>query len=1197
MTFPEPGYPAFPAPPPNRFLETLAACAQISAEAQDVKVLYKETSLLLEELVGVRSVWAGTRISTGGWSVYSGQGEGPFFQDFPEGKDLAESAWTEGKIVHGVLPGGDGAWYFFPVFQRGRVHGLLAVSMEESAVSGGMLLVLEIVVRNIGAGLLRLDLQGSFPLLENLYVSLVSTVEELLPSRDPERLLEGLCQTLVRGEFFEAAWIGEPGPGGDFRDLARAGAGADGIGKFLVNSSVGREISSVRRCWTMGEMVAVRFPEDLTGPERDLFSSHDWKTGVAIPVTRDGVLDMVLFLTSGTDGPLNPDVQEHCRRIARLLGYSLSEFTLREKLVDQVQRESLRARQDPLTGLPNRLSLEDGLGGAAARARRTGTLMAVCMLDLDNFKALNDLNGHAAGDLVLRQLAERFRRIRREDELLARMGGDEFVLVLEGLRGPEELVPVFERIRSIVLTPFALGEGQLASLDLSAGVALYPLDGDDPDLLLRRADNALYTSKIHKTDRPVWWKRWESKGLVREDAPEYGLDPYGPESGRFLERTESFRLDAAEEFVREFYEKLRLMPRVSVIIDRLSPEEMKHLKERQIDHLKMILSMSTSRESIFFNGQLMGRTHSLVGVDRSQIDESYRLFQSIFQEKVFRSSLRQEEKVGLLSILLARLKDDTEGQFKGLESTVEAYHALLGRTLPSMGSLMPDVMGEEMEILGQLPGIRTVILFRPDREGLFVPVFSHRIPGEYRDFLMAGGEHPALDTSRPAGGGLIPEAWLDGKITSSPSSVSDPRLRPWWSLYHRMGIRSAVAIPVFDGQGKIAYVLHLSGEYPGQFESEWMRHFCEGLSRRITLLLSRPSLFPVMPEVTSRHWRNRLFSGGLRMVYQPVINLLGGMPPKVEALARLEMEDGQTILPGSFIGVLGEQELDRLFWHGLVQSLADLREWEGRGLTLGLSVNAPPFVLTQSDFLPRFREQLRRSGVSPNRLYLELLESLQMEMSNGFVASLQEISRLGVHIVMDDLGSGYSSLDRLRSLPFEAVKVDQSLIRNARTDPYRTVSFIGMLVQLGRDLDMSVVVEGLEFLEQVEIASFLGAHFGQGFFLATPMMAASVPEWYEKFSMFSPIYVPKTALGALALHWRSTHASTALEISRYRLSLEDCPNTRFLEEQGLSGLPAGILHRKIHELKTRGAGSVSALRSVESEFSSELVRLILQEKL
>ena len=1196
MTFSNPDIPFTSQCPPDRSLEILSACMRVSDEAMDTTSLYRGVLGQLEKMEGVRTVWIGSPPLTGGWSVLAGK-EGPLLEGFPEGKDLAESAWREGRTVQRVLPSGEGAWIFLPIFLKDRVHGVLAVLCNMTEIPEGRIRFLEAVVRSIGSGLLRLDLQGNFHLLESLYVSLVASVEELLPSRDPGRLLESLCQTLVRGEFFEAAWIGEPGPGGEFRVLARAGSGADAIGHSVVNATEGRETSLVRRCWTSGETVAARFPDDLTGPERDLFALNNWKSGMAVPVNRDGVLDMVLLLTSAREDSSHPDVREHCRRVARLLGYSLSEIALREKLFDQVQRESLRARQDPLTGLPNRLSLADRLSEAVARARRTGSLMAVCMLDLDNFKALNDLNGHAAGDLVLRQLAERFRRIQREEEFLARMGGDEFVLVLEGLRGPEELVPVFERIRSIILSPFALGEGQLANLDLSAGVALYPLDGDDPDLLLRRADNALYTSKIHKSSRAVWWKRWESGEMAGENPPEYGLDPYGPESSQFLERTASFRLMAAEEFIRDFYEKLRLMPRARAIIDRLSPEEMEHLKERQRDHLTLLLSVSVSRDILFRAGHAMGRTHSLVGVDRSQIDESYRLFQSIFQEKVFQSGLSKEEKIGLFSIFLARLKDDTEGQFKGLESTVEAYHSFLGRSHPASGTLMPDVMAEEMEILGQLPGIRSVILFRPDREGLFVPVFSHRTPEEYREFLMAGGEHPVLDSGQPQGKGLVPQAWLDGKIMSSPTAVSDARLKPWSTLYEKMGIRSTVAIPVFDVQGKIAYVLHLGGEYPGQFESEWMRHFCEGLSRRVTLLLSRPGLLPVLPEATSRHWRNRLFSGGLRMVYQPVINLLGGVPPKVEALARLEMEDGQTILPGNFIGVLGEQELDRLFWHGLAQALTDLRGWDSQGLSLGLSVNAPPFILTQPDFLPRLREQLRKSGFSPNRLYLELLESLQMEMNHEFVSSLQELSRLGIHIVMDDLGSGYSSLDRLRSLPFEAVKVDQSLIRNARTDPYRTVSFIGMLVQLGRDLDMSVVVEGLEFLEQVEIAFFLGAHFGQGFFLATPMPAENVPEWYGHFSRFSPIQTPKTALGALALHWKTTHAGTSLESARYRLSLEDCPNTRFLEEKSLSGLPIGLLHRKLHELRTRGSSSVTALRAVESEFSSELVRLILQEKL
>ncbi len=213
MTFSNPDIPFTSQCPPDRSLEILSACMRVSDEAMDTTSLYRGVLGQLEKMEGVRTVWIGSPPLTGGWSVLAGK-EGPLLEGFPEGKDLAESAWREGRTVQRVLPSGEGAWIFLPIFLKDRVHGVLAVLCNMTEIPEGRIRFLEAVVRSIGSGLLRLDLQGNFHLLESLYVSLVASVEELLPSRDPGRLLESLCQTLVRGEFFEAAWIGEPGPGG-----------------------------------------------------------------------------------------------------------------------------------------------------------------------------------------------------------------------------------------------------------------------------------------------------------------------------------------------------------------------------------------------------------------------------------------------------------------------------------------------------------------------------------------------------------------------------------------------------------------------------------------------------------------------------------------------------------------------------------------------------------------------------------------------------------------------------------------------------------------------------------------------------------------------------------------------------------------------------------------------------------------------
>ncbi len=151
------------------------------------------------------------------------------------------------------------------------------------------------------------------------------------------------------------------------------------------------------------------------------------------------------------------------------------------------------ANYDPLTQLPNRRLLSDRLQQALIRAERSGKLCAVCFLDLDGFKAINDLHGHAAGDEVLVGVAEHLKSVLRADDTLARLGGDEFVLVA-AVASPDECTLILDRVLNVARQPVSVG-GQLLSLTASIGVSLYPADNADPDTLMRHADQAMYQAK------------------------------------------------------------------------------------------------------------------------------------------------------------------------------------------------------------------------------------------------------------------------------------------------------------------------------------------------------------------------------------------------------------------------------------------------------------------------------------------------------------------------------------------------------------------------------------------------------------------------------------------------------------------------------------------------------------------------------
>ncbi len=152
------------------------------------------------------------------------------------------------------------------------------------------------------------------------------------------------------------------------------------------------------------------------------------------------------------------------------------------------------AYYDALTGLPNRRLLLDRLGQAIAVADRTGTSLAVCYLDLDDFKPVNDRFGHATGDTLLQAVAQRLRTATRASDTVSRWGGDEFTLLLNGLAGTTEGEESVARILQAIAAPYQVGEHRVA-LSASIGVAVYPLNEVNGDTLLRNADHAMYIAK------------------------------------------------------------------------------------------------------------------------------------------------------------------------------------------------------------------------------------------------------------------------------------------------------------------------------------------------------------------------------------------------------------------------------------------------------------------------------------------------------------------------------------------------------------------------------------------------------------------------------------------------------------------------------------------------------------------------------
>ncbi len=167
------------------------------------------------------------------------------------------------------------------------------------------------------------------------------------------------------------------------------------------------------------------------------------------------------------------------------------DITKHKQLLEQLQHIAF---YDPLTQLPNRALFEDRLQQSLARARREQSPLALCFVDLDKFKEINDHYGHAAGDLCLKTVAQRLLYSVREIDTVARLGGDEFVLVMDAVTDEAAMLSALNTLLAKIQQPFMFQQQSL-QISASIGIALFPAHGLDQTSLLAAADMAMYRAK------------------------------------------------------------------------------------------------------------------------------------------------------------------------------------------------------------------------------------------------------------------------------------------------------------------------------------------------------------------------------------------------------------------------------------------------------------------------------------------------------------------------------------------------------------------------------------------------------------------------------------------------------------------------------------------------------------------------------
>ncbi|MBC7943948.1 MAG: EAL domain-containing protein [Burkholderiales bacterium] len=300
---------------------------------------------------------------------------------------------------------------------------------------------------------------------------------------------------------------------------------------------------------------------------------------------------------------------------------------------------------------------------------------------------------------------------------------------------------------------------------------------------------------------------------------------------------------------------------------------------------------------------------------------------------------------------------------------------------------------------------------------------------------------------------------------------------------HDLHVSSSIGISVYPDDGGDAETLIRNADTAMYAAKEAGRNNSQFFRQDMNIrAVERQSLEGSLRRALERH--------EFVLHYQPKVNLRTGMITGVEALIRWLHPQRGLIPPAQFIPIAEDSGLIVPIGRWVLgEACRQAQAWMDTGReAMTMSVNISAIEFRSSGFLESVRAILRETGISPNRLELELTESVLMQEAGSAAALLEELKAMGVQLAVDDFGTGYSSLSYLKRFPIDVLKIDQSFVKDMTTDPDDAV-IVAAIIGMGKSLKQRVIAEGVETREQLVLLQASQCGEGQGFYFSRPLTA------------------------------------------------------------------------------------------------------------
>lgn len=334
---------------------------------------------------------------------------------------------------------------------------------------------------------------------KRMYATLSATNEAIMHAKNADDLFQQVCDAAVdAGRMASASILLTDESTGALFVSASAGDGQEALRhtRISTNPTIPEGHGLNGTAYRSGEpCVSDDFQNDpRTAPWHESAKVTNLKSAASIPILRDGKSVGVLFLCAGERRAFDDETLGLLTRMTENLSFALQTLEHEQDRARAEERIRYMATHDALTGLPNRMLYGELLDQALLSAQRYGRNPAVMFIDLDRFKLINDSLGHAAGDVLLKEMTKRLRSVLRASDVLARMGGDEFVILLQDVQSPDDAATVARKLLDVALEPMTILDHE-CRVTASIGISLYPAHGEDQQTLMKNADTAMYLAK------------------------------------------------------------------------------------------------------------------------------------------------------------------------------------------------------------------------------------------------------------------------------------------------------------------------------------------------------------------------------------------------------------------------------------------------------------------------------------------------------------------------------------------------------------------------------------------------------------------------------------------------------------------------------------------------------------------------------